>query len=135
MENYKSFMSIEEIKELHKNKFEEYSNFIKAERDKGEGISKKTLWILLNSFCLKKTGCLLDKYSSGKKKYQFSEVFGFFRSIFTETSEIIDIVYFCKEEIDSYARSYRVLDSKFTNFFEKDSKKMVKVFEFKPDKI
>lgn len=121
-------------------KYEAYLNFIKTERDKGEGLSKRMQGILYGN--LKETSFLLKDfddgaYSSGKKIGVFDEISIFDETVFVNGIPTNRAVIFGKQEIESYARSHRVFEHKHSNpfTFNKDGVAIVKVFDFKPEKI
>jgi hypothetical protein len=131
---------LSEMKRLCKERYEEYENFIKAEKEKEEGISEEVKDYLLEKGLseLSKSvfkECKLKNYSSGKKVGVFDEIGFFMETKFFETgfSEIIFV--FCEQEIDSYAKSYRILKPKIPSKFIQNREYLVKVFEFKKDKI
>ncbi len=128
-------------------KYNEYINFLNTERDKGESISKE-VEEYLQKIC-DEGDCLLQgtsedrrliNFSSGRKVDPFDEI-----KVFIETGSIyssgndtllmIDYtIFFCEQEIESYAKCYRLFKPKILRLFDQ-MEHMVKVFEFKRDKI
>ena len=132
--------------EQHKKQYEEYLNFIESEKSKGEGISEEVRNFLFlqiktwgNNYKFSEEA-ETKRYSSGRKFVPFDKMSFFTSYKKTETTASIDMISFCTQEIDSYARSYRILkvnneDSDLINLVLGEKTQMIEVFEFKPDKI
>ena len=69
-------------------------------------------------------------YSSGRKIKELDNWSRFYEFLFNEKNNCIggQFVYFCEEELESYARSYRIISFK-------ECLQLVKIFEFKAPKI
>ena len=131
----------EKQKILYLNKLQElFDRTIQEERQKGEGVCKHTQAMLYKCFeeNIKDTTFQtvnLSHYTSGKKIGFFDEISFFFSyKISNCKEEEFGIVWFCKEEIENYAKSYKL--AKFPVFGGIEAMScFVKVFEFKPNKI
>lgn len=132
--------SMDKYLKEHKKRYQEYLDFLEVEKQKGEGVSKKVQAILYkklesNLFIEKTVKMPLDKYSSGRKKSPFDEWGMFIECEMTDNSEIAKPIFFCKEEIQSYSKSYRIFRPKTVSIFSQFDENFVKVFEFKSEKI
>lgn len=134
-------MSVKEYEDaLLFGKMSVIEDFVKAEKARGERLCKRTQAVLyaeLYEFGTNtwKEHCPpppTEKYSSGRKASHFDN-WGFFHSISFEPYEVVTNYahVFCEQEIDAYAKSYRVLPENITPSF----RAIVKVFDFKPEKI
>lgn len=120
---------------------EEAENFINLENKKEQIVCERAEIFLrkhLNPGC----SCGFNQYSSGKKAYFFDTWGVFVIYVFDKTNlPGFECIYFSEQEIESYAKCYRVLDSRFNpiEFSPLENgyttEKIVKVFEFKPEKI
>ena len=118
---------------------EKFFNFIKTEKEKGDRVSncvKHILENLVTSDSISAKDFWFDTYTSGRTFRVFDEVSLFNESI-CEMGQIINkSIYFCEQEIESYARSYRMF--RYYIYFdnrEVEVENLVKIFEFKPSKI
>ena len=107
-------------------------DFVKIETAKGKGLCKRTQGELYR--CVEMYSRLknseefekIEKYSSGRKKGCFDD-WGIFYTISSEGYKAGKII-FCTQEIDAYAKSYRVTTMLGVPRF-------AQIFEFKPEKI
>lgn len=131
--------SIDKYLEEHKERYQEYLDFLEVEKQKGEGVSEKVQTFLNKMLechnSIKTEEMPLDKYPSGRKKTPFDEWHVFIETKMTDNSETVSPIFFCSEEIESYSKSYRIFKSKRISMFSQSNEVFVKVFEFKPEKI
>jgi len=131
---------------LFRARYEEVSNFVNSEKEKSEGLCKKTQAAFYR--CLEEKRCkgfdddeiikpVVDfkNYSSGRKARFFDEYGYFDEGVLKEKESklIFKEIVFCVEEIESYSKSYRIISiedatSNYKNCF-------VKIFDFKPPKL
>lgn len=133
----------EKLKRKHKIQFEEYSNFVKEQVNKGECVCEKTFNILTeySELFVNKNPSFKEslnwKYSSCKKIQPFDAVFCFVELEMTEDCMNISMIYTCEDEIENYSKSHRFF--KFSDSLIQPSIYksgfFVKVFEYKPSKI
>ena len=67
-------------------------------------------------------------FSSGKKVGFFDKIYIFYEEIVFPDGDTINLIFFSESEIENYARSHRFYsDNRYAT--------LLKVFEFKPNKI
>lgn len=129
---------VEKLRIIEYERLRELKSVVKKELEKGEGVCKKTEDILYdlfekNDFPFKDSYENNTHYFSGRKKGVFDE-WGTIIEIFYddrfENKTSLRVISFSKDEIESYAKSYRTY-----RCFLDGGLNFVKVFEFKPSKI
>ena len=128
----------EKLRMIELEKMFELHRVVKKELKKGEGVCKETENILynlfeINNFPFKEYHKDKTHYYSGRKKGVFDEwgtLIETYIDAKNERKTSLKVISFSKDEIESYAKSYRT----YRCFFD-GGLNFVKVFEFKPSKI
>jgi len=123
----------EENQELKIEK-EKFLNFLKTQREIGEHLDKNVLEYLESEVFI--YNVTEEVYYSSRRKMQHFDSYGYFIEMLEIDEEYgpdATYILFCEQEIEAYAKSYRIYESSIKQIGDK--KYLVKVFEFKPPKI